>query len=282
MTIVRTLTIIVVLTTAVVAQRHASGGPDTLSPAGARRLADALEAAIPRENQSQSLEEIGADIEAALSKVDEAKLNKLSKVLADLQREEDDLKKCKAALETGQLASLPLPTLPLIVDATTTPDLLAIENTALAELKLRHEQLTAEATSRQQMAAARLAPARLSPLSNALFASLDDLPAPSTTVPSVIPVSVQWPQRSARALFATGDYIGSLRHFKSIDESQLSSNDLYSMARCLEELKDFDAAVKVTSKLIKVSQENFWRERAEKFKEYLIRQGRIQRFLEKK
>ncbi len=54
------------------------------------------------------------------------------------------------------------------------------------------------------------------------------------------------------------------------------------MARCLEELKDFDAAVKVTSKLIKVSQENFWRERAEKFKEYLIRQGRIQRFLEKK
>jgi hypothetical protein len=111
----------------------------------------------------------------------------------------------------------------------------------------------------------------MTPLSSALLSTLEDMPPLKEAPQNNDEDHSEFPARMAQALFKTGDYVGSLKHFLMVKDEDMTPRDRYELARCWEETGQAAKALPVVAKLIQVTLANdpFWNQRAKHLEQLL-------------
>lgn len=231
----------------------------------ARRLAEIFGDVQVDETKGVGFVDLASEVENALIDVDPDKVAQLNAEISDLEQLERDL--------VGRLGDLS-EGLPVMIGPVESPDAV-IGDVSESTLELARFELHAQEAEiarlerlekmKETKVAAERAARRVTPLSMALLATLEDIPtAEETAVSSVDEPQAEFPLRIARALFVTGDYIGALRQFRQVPAETMTFQGRFEMARCLEEAEKIDEALTTLDALAADSAESdgFWNGRA--------------------
>ncbi len=239
----------------------------------AQKISEVLGGINVNEAAALELDDLAAAVEVALHEVDPDLISSLNKNLSELKDQEEELISQLAGLAKGHpVALIDEPMMgPLPMEEITAESLeLEMDQLRIRELRIKELELQKE---KERLEAEAIDKARTtSPLSTALLGTLEDLEEVREAASENVEVVSEFPGRMARALFRTGDFVGALRHFKMIPEDRMEPQDLYEMARCLEELGELQKALPITRRLQEatLSDDAFWHQRGKSL-ERLIR-----------
>ncbi len=236
-----------------------------------RRISEILGGANLEEEAAVELSDVASSIEMALLDVDPEEISTLNDEKGRLLEREDDISSQLEGLRGGLTIDLSEYATSLSPTSDITPESLEIERDQLRAMQVSIKELELRRDRRQAKTDAINDAKTMTPLSAALLGTLEDMPelieAPVTNDED----QSEFPARMAHALFRTGDFVGAIKHFRMIEEDQLTPRNRYEMARSLEETGETEKALSISTQLMArtLGTNNFWHQRAKNLEKLL-------------
>lgn len=272
--------VLAAMSVCVAAAAQQDEGPGRIGTGIAARLADILGDEPVANAKETTLDDLADAVSYAIESVDRTGVADVNSELARLRDEETELRGMLDELRNG---------IPIDIDSLGTPSAaddvepatLELESQHLAAMMVKVEQLEERARRHQAYERRRREAMQLTRKSEVLLASLDELPEADPATDGVTSVArTAFPGRLAHALFLAADFTGALRHYRTLKEEDMSAEQRFEMARCLEEAGLVDEAVGLLERIAAdASAETFWKDRASGLREFLSKSRSIREVL---
>lgn len=272
---------IVLILAATPGARAQADGSGRLGSGVASRLADVLGEEKVTGAKETTLDDLADAVTLSLDSVDRSRVADVNDELSRLRDEESELRSMLDELRHGipiDIDSVSSPSSVDDVDAST----LELESQVLASMMVKVEQLEERDRQRQAYERRRRQAMQLTRKSEVLLASLDVLPDADPETDGVMTVSkTAFPGRLAHALYLARDFTGALRHYRTLEEKDMTAEQRFETSRCLEETGLIDEAVAMLGRLAADgSVEVFWKNRAAGLSEFLTKSRSIRNVLQ--